>query len=102
MGLDIVLYGENRKIIKIVEFKQEVHESIFKENYKYRSYIMLRKLKDYYKTDVIYFEKEINILIDELEESLLYLKNNSHKEFIKNVIKEVSSPSIWKVHVGSD
>ena len=87
MGLDIVLYGENEKIIKIVEFKQEVHESIF---------------KDYYKTDVIYFEKDINILIDELEESLLYLKNNSHKEFIKNIIKELSSPSIWKVRVGSD
>ena len=27
MGLDIVLYGENRKIIKIVEFKQEVYLS---------------------------------------------------------------------------
>jgi hypothetical protein len=52
MGLDIVLYGKNGQKLGISEIEESLHESLFAGNPYWRSYPYLRKLRDYYRTNV--------------------------------------------------
>jgi hypothetical protein len=102
MGLDIVLYNKQNKVIKVVEFEQKAHNLLFNQTNNWSSCLMLRKIKDYYKTDVFYYKNEISILIEDLKMIKNFLNDIYVKNYIDSIILELNNGNIEKIHFGSD
>jgi hypothetical protein len=52
MGLDVVLFDKKNVKVGLIEVPNSLHEAIFKGTLNWSSYLYLRKVKDYYKTNV--------------------------------------------------
>ncbi len=93
MGLDVVLYDKNKKVIGLFEISEDLHKALFQNN-NWRSYLYLRKVSDYYTSDVRYSKKEIAILSQDLERMKIFVPSEFHSgmdkliQFISNSLGE--------------
>ncbi|MUT64814.1 hypothetical protein [Paenibacillus sp. NEAU-GSW1] len=101
MGFDVVLYSRNKEQIGFFEIPEAVHEAIFQSNTYWRSYVLLRKMNDYYATNVKFTAEEIAVLAKELQSMKLFIAARFHVE-IDQIILRMSEPSVALAHIAGD
>ncbi|EGK09928.1 hypothetical protein HMPREF9374_2731 [Desmospora sp. 8437] len=101
MGLDMLLYDQEGGLIKVLEIPVELHHNIFRETEVWSSYLELRKIRDYYKTNVNLGPDEIKRFQDDLEQISLFLSSNG-KGLARQLISEIKVNQPRKVRVTGD
>ncbi|QKS72329.1 hypothetical protein FLK61_37485 [Paenalkalicoccus suaedae] len=101
MGLDIVLYDNDNKILGVTEIDYALHEGLFQENNNWKSFLFLRKLSDYYLTDITFDRKEIDNLISDLDYISLFISKQKLK-MLEKLISCLSDENIKKIHIAGD
>ncbi len=81
----MLLYDQEGGLIKVLEIPAELHRHIFGETEVWNSYPELRKIRDYYKTNLYLGSAEINRLQSDLEQISLFL-NSGGKELARQLI----------------
>ena len=56
MGLDLLIISDNNEIGRL-EMTENLHSEIFSEKTRWSSHKELRKIKDYYKTNITFTKK---------------------------------------------
>jgi hypothetical protein len=62
---------------------------------------MLRKIKDYYRTDVVYKRKDIDYFIHDLKQIKIFIEKQ-YLEQVKLLINELSNEQIVRIHIAGD
>lgn len=101
MGLDLVMFEHNNKIIGIVEIDYSLHESIFQSNNNWKSYNYLKKISNYYLTDIVLERTEIKKLIEDLMNIKIFIPKNFHSS-LEELVKILKNNEIEKIHIGGD
>lgn len=100
MGLDIVMYDKANNRIGFYEMPEIIHNELFNSQY-YRSYIYLRELKDYYKTNKVFTKGEIDGLILDLTKCKSFISLNAQAELNK-LLHSLSNTEVRKIQVAGD
>lgn len=100
MGLDILTYNKKGEKIEIFEIDEEFHFWLFsKANLNPKQFIGIFKIKDYYKTNIQYSGKDLQILIQELEK----IKNlTPYKDEAKLILTKINGENIEKIRITGD
>ncbi|OYD06218.1 hypothetical protein CHM34_17310 [Paludifilum halophilum] len=85
----------------MLEISSDLHYGIFKRTNDWGSYLMLRKIKDYYKTDLTLANSQIDKLRSELEQVSLFLDERDRTELFK-LTTELVGNKVQKVRVTGD
>lgn len=101
MGLDIVMYNDKNVRMQLIEIPRSLHEAIFNGTQIWGSYMYLRKIKDYYKTNVRFTASEINYFIEDLRQIKQFVASNYHSDLIM-IIEKLSDGSVKTIHVAGD
>lgn len=101
MGFDVVLYNQEGSEIGFYELRESLHDEIFNSNKLWRSYLELRRLSDFYLTDETFSGERLSNLINDLNNYKLFISVNKLNEY-EELIKELSSSEIFKVHIAGD
>jgi len=100
MGLDILIYSNNKKCFGRSEISENFHYWLFNQaNLDTGLFRVLFKLEDYYLTDVLLSRNEIKTLIKELKE--IEDKSPFSKE-IKSIINTLSTEEISEIRINGD
>ncbi|MFD1395607.1 hypothetical protein ACFQ40_07510 [Kroppenstedtia eburnea] len=99
--MDMLLYDQEGGLIKVLEIPVELHRSLFRETEVWRSYLELRKIRDYYKANVNLGPDEIKRFQDDLEQISLFL-SPCGKELARQLISEIKVNQPWKVRITGD
>lgn len=102
MGLDILLFDKNNKIMGEVEITLSIHEEIFNGKIKcnWGDFPYLRKLKNYYKTNVIFKDSEIKAFLNDLLKFKSFLDERYEGE-LSSLIKNLDK-NVYKIHIMGD
>ncbi|MBD1373688.1 hypothetical protein IC620_15180 [Hazenella sp. IB182357] len=101
MGLDIVLYDINQNRMGVFEISEELHSAIFSPLINWSSYLTLRKLKDYYLTNVRFDKREIKQLVVEVNIIAKRIDNQFEREIIY-VVDRISNSIVYHIHIAGD
>ncbi|WP_258279161.1 hypothetical protein [Paenibacillus sp. SC116] len=101
MGLDIVLFDEKKVRVGIIELPNSLHEAIFKGTSNWSSYMQLRKMKDYYKTNVRLNQSELFCFVEDLKQVRLFINSTYHTN-LDSLVQSLSSANVKAIHVGGD
>ncbi|SMQ81062.1 hypothetical protein SAMN05444673_4115 [Bacillus sp. OV166] len=101
MGLDVLLYDKNDKRIGMYEITEALHNEIFNSKKLWRSYLELRKISEYYRSDEEYEGQALIELINDLKRYQMFISENKQREY-QEFITEISHPSIRKVFIVGD
>lgn len=102
MGLDIVMYGEQRERLGVIEISYPLHEAIYKRTSQWASYPLLKKLRDYYKTDITFDRVGINEFVYCLEQIKSFIRDELMLEELRLLCSSLSSPNVERIHVAGD
>ncbi|PTM57900.1 hypothetical protein [Desmospora activa] len=96
MALDILLYQQGN-LTHCDYISQSLHDALFRHNNYWRSYMTLRKLQDYYLTDLRLNHQQINQLASELEQMKIFVDKHASKQIdrMKNVLNEKTYDEAW-------
>ncbi|MFD1427925.1 hypothetical protein JOD24_002249 [Kroppenstedtia sanguinis] len=101
MGMDLLMYDTKGNLIKVLEIPAELHHNIFRETEVWSSYLELRKIKDYYKTNVHWGADEIKRFQSDLEQISLFLSPSGKKQ-AHQLISAIQVHHPWKVRITGD
>lgn len=103
MGLDILLFDKDNKIIGQKEITLSLHEEIFngKTKCNWSNFPYLKKLKDYYKTNIIFTDNEIKAFLDDLMGIKSFL-DEGYESKLSSLIKDLDNKSVYKIHIAGD
>lgn len=101
MGLDLLLYDEKENLIKILEMPYDLHYHIFNETEVWGSYLVLRKIRDYYKSNVTLDSEDISKFKRDLNQISLFL-NSEFKELTFQLTSELTTHQPWKIRITGD
>lgn len=101
MGLDAVFYNREDQVVNEMEISADLHDGIFNKTNNWGSYLLLRKLKDYYKTDLTLTKGEMDQLRDELKQVSIFL-NSRYKSELFKLIVALGDTDVSKVHIAGD
>jgi len=66
MGFDVVLYNRDGRKLNLFKITESLHNEIFNSKLMWRSYLELRKLRDYYLTNETFSGEKLTNLISDL------------------------------------
>ncbi|MDT3668666.1 hypothetical protein ROK90_22115 [Cronobacter dublinensis] len=99
MGLDIIVtYHDNKK--DFFSLSENMHSKIFSDETFWPTFKNIRKIKDYYKTNVIYDESESIKFIEELVEINKRISNAGCE--VNNIISKLQKENIKSIRVCGD
>lgn len=101
MGLDIVMYNDKNVRMQLIEIPRSLHEAIFNGSQNWGSYLHLRKIKDYYKTNVRFTASEINDFIEDLKRIKQFMESYYHSD-LNMLIDNLSDGNLKTIHVAGD
>ncbi|MCR8929583.1 hypothetical protein NLI92_005062 [Priestia megaterium] len=101
MGLDIEMYGKEDRYLDFKEIEESLHDALFHTNNNWRSYLYLRKIRDYYLTNVEFDRDEIDKFIMDLENIKIFIPGD-YDPALSELIKILSSHEIQKISIVGD
>ncbi|ODP29533.1 hypothetical protein PTI45_01016 [Paenibacillus nuruki] len=101
MGLDIVLFDEEKVGIGLIEIPNSLHDAIFTGTSNWSSCMYLRKVKDYYKTNVRFNKYELSCFVEDLKQIRIFI-NSFHHPLLDQLIQALSDVSIKAIHIAGD
>jgi hypothetical protein len=101
MGLDVVLYDDNGARLALVEIASPLHEALFAKTSNWSSYKCLRKLRDYYRTNVTLQQDELRQLVDDLTRVRMFVDPAQHKA-LDALVECLSQDAIARAHIAGD
>ncbi|MEK3885818.1 hypothetical protein [Paenibacillus sp. PL2-23] len=101
MGLDIVLFDEKKVRIGLLEIPNSLHDAIFTGTSNWRSYMYLRKVKDYYKTNVRLNQSELSCFVEDLKQIRTFI-DSVHHSSLDRLVQSLSDANVQAVHVAGD
>jgi hypothetical protein len=101
LGLDVLFYDKDNKRIGMYEITEALHNEIFNSKKLWRSYLELRKISEYYRSDEEYEGQALIELINDLKRYKMFISENKQGEY-QEFINEISNPSIRKVIIVGD
>lgn len=101
MGIDIVLYDKKGQRIGHTEIEYKFHEALFFRNNNWGSYHHLRKLCDFYLTDIKYNREEINKLIEDLKNIRMFIPKD-YQDQVDDLILQLEPQAVDKIHCAGD
>lgn len=102
VGFDIVLYNKKNEKIGLIELSYKLHKAIFSEATNWSSYLYLRRIRDYYDTDIILEKKQLSLFLNDLQIiSKKIIDYNLNKE-LAEIIGILEDLSVEKIHIASD
>jgi len=101
MGLDIVLFDEKKIRIGLIEMPNSLHDAIFTGTSNWSSYMYLRKVKDYYKTNVRLNQSELSCFVEDLKQIRTFI-DSAHHSSLDRLVQSLSNANVKAVHVAGD
>lgn len=101
MGFDIALYNKDNEEIGLHEISEDLHNEIFSSKMLWRSYIQLRKMRDYYLANEEYQDNSLRALIKELNTYKMFIDEEKKEEY-QLFINTISNPSVSRIEVAGD
>ena len=101
MGLDIVLFDDRNVKIGLFEIPSSLHKALFSNTSNWGSYKYLRKIKDYYRTNVRFNRTELQQFIHDLNHIKLFV-DAQHHAMLDILISTLSRDTINSIHIGGD
>ncbi|MFC4075488.1 hypothetical protein [Salinithrix halophila] len=100
MALDVLLYKKGTLVHKD-HISESLHDALFKKNKNWGSYLTLRKLQDYYRTDVRLNRRQMDELVSELEQMKIFVDNQAAEQIdqLKDVLSRSTYDEAW---IGGD
>lgn len=101
MGLDIILYDDKGAKAGFIEIPSSLHEAIFMGTPHWSSYPYLRKIKDYYKTNIRFHQPDLHHFVGDLKQIRLFIDYRHHAA-LDCLIDALSQSHIQAIHVAGD
>lgn len=101
MGLDILLYDNKNSLVSILEIKAELHEAIFASHKRWKSYLHLRKLSNYYSTNAEFSGEGLEGLVTDLI-NYKYLMVVEHQKAFHLLLEDLSDNKVQRVRINGD
>ncbi|MDQ1236455.1 hypothetical protein QE450_003953 [Paenibacillus sp. SORGH_AS306] len=101
MGLDIVLFDEGKVRIGLIEIPNNLHDAIFASTSNWSSYSYLKKVKDYYKTNIYLNLYEISCFVEDLRQIRTFI-DSMHHSSLDRLIQALSGANIKAIHIAGD
>ncbi|MCA0753724.1 hypothetical protein KP806_01580 [Paenibacillus sp. N4] len=101
MGLDIVLFDEKKVRIGLIEIPNSLHDAIFMGTSNWTSYMYLRKVKDYYKTNLRLNQSELSCFVEDLKQIRTFI-DSVHHSSLDRLVQSLSDANVKAVHVAGD
>ena len=101
MGIDIVLYDKEGQEIGHTEIESEFHDALFIRNNNWGSYHNLRKLRDFYLTDVKYNRKEVEKLIEDFKNVRMFMPKEYQNQ-VDDLILKLKMPGVETIRCAGD
>ncbi|MDM5221125.1 hypothetical protein QUF86_10390 [Peribacillus sp. NJ11] len=101
MGLDIVMYGKSNEKLGLKEIDYFFYEALFIKNENWRSYSYLRKISDYYLTDIMFNREEINHLLNDFRNIRMFIPIE-YQSSIDKLVDLLSDININEIHIAGD
>jgi hypothetical protein len=101
MGLDVLLFDKNDKLVSMFEIDEALHKEIFSSQKRWASYLFLRKLNDYYRTDVEFSGKALEGLIFDLINYKTLMAAEYQTTFLA-LLDAISDKKVKKIRVNGD
>ncbi|MGF7036588.1 hypothetical protein J2T17_007662 [Paenibacillus mucilaginosus] len=101
MGLDFLVYDVSSRLLSMYEMDEELHKDIFSSGQRWASYSYLRKLHDYYRTNVEFSGKTLDGLINDLN-NYKPLISEKHHIAVQLLLDAVSDKKVHKVRINGD
>lgn len=101
MGIDIVLYNEEDQEIGHTEIESDFHDALFIRNNNWGSYHCLRKLHDFYLTDVKYNRKEVDKLAEDFKNIRIFVPKEYQNQ-VDDLILHLTNPGVVTIHCAGD
>ncbi|MDT2046780.1 hypothetical protein [Priestia flexa] len=95
MGLDMEMYSKEDRYLDFKEIEESLHGALFHTNNNWGSYLYLRKIRDYYLTNVEFNRGEIDKFIKDLENIKIFIPGDYHPALSK-LIRVLSNHEIQK------
>lgn len=99
MGFDLLIISDNNEIGRL-EMTENLHSEIFSEKTRWSSHKELRKIKDYYKTNITFTKKNLNDFISDLSEIKISIEKN--KDELQTIIEKLKDKEIKSLRVTGD
>ncbi|WBW95236.1 hypothetical protein [Oceanirhabdus sp. W0125-5] len=99
--MDMVLYDNYGSKIDVIEIPEKIHQDIFLNNDMWRSYLMLKRISDYYLTNIYIKKQELEKLKIDLKNISRFISDDSIV-FIEQLINKLSSENISRIHISGD
>lgn len=99
--MDIVLFDEKKVRIGLIEIPSSLYEAIFKGTSNWSSYMHLRKIKDYYKTNIRLNHSEISCFVEELKQIRIFI-DSTHHSTLDSLVQSISNANVKILHVTGD
>ncbi len=103
MGLDILLFDKENKRVGKRDITLSLHEELFNGKIKcnWGGFFYLRKLKDYYKTNITFKENEIKAFLKDLMEFRSFM-DECYEHELSGIIKVLDNESVYKIDITGD
>ncbi|MGW9103516.1 hypothetical protein ACWGPK_30065 [Priestia megaterium] len=101
MGLDMEMYGKEDQYLDFKEIEEPLHDALFHTNNNWGSYLYLRKIRDYYLTNIEFSRDEIDKFIKDLENIKIFIPGDYHPS-LSELIRILSNHAIQKISIVGD
>ncbi|MGM0885285.1 MAG: hypothetical protein ACQEXQ_30115 [Bacillota bacterium] len=101
MGFDVLLFDNNDRLVSMFEIDEASHKEIFESHKRWASYLFLRKLNDYYRTNEEFSGKALEGLINDLNNYKL-LMTAEYQTTIQSFLDAISDKKVKKIRVNGD
>lgn len=101
VGLDIIFYSKQGNQIKIGEIEESMHEAIFIKNNNWGSYKYLKKIKDYYLTDVEFKGEDLNCFINDLKGIRIFI-DKDYAKGLNDLIRLLENEKVGSIRINGD
>lgn len=101
MGLDVVLFDKKNVKVGLIEIPNSLHDAIFKDTLNWSSYLYLRKVKDYYKTNVRLNQPELSCFVEDLKQIRTFI-DSVHYSSLDRLVQSLSNASVQAIHIAGD
>ena len=101
MGLDVLVYDNDKRLVSELEIKEALHKEIFAVHKRWESYLYLRKLYDYYRTNEVFSGKELNGLVTDLTNYKPHLVGE-YQKMIQSMLEVITDKKVHKIRINGD
>jgi len=101
MGLDVVLFDHNNSKIGLFEIPERLHHALFQDTFYWRSYPSLRKISDYYRTNVRLDRVGMQHLITDLGQVKPFINHHDQLD-LDTLITALCDDTVSSIHIAGD